>query len=106
MATEFELTKRIRREVATALAPFEKKLEAQDEWINGLFMAFEDLMQALLKENPALVQQAVKDWRCASDHYDLAGKGLYQSESRERLQPRKMLYRMLLASGALEQLEA
>lgn len=106
MAIDPQLAELISREVAAAVAPFEKKLDAQDEWANGLFLALEDLMQALLKESPALVASVIKDWQVASDRYDLACKGLYPDESPERLEPRKMLYRMLLTTGALRHLDA
>lgn len=105
MAIDPQLSELIRREVATAVAPLEKKLDAQDEWMNGLFLALEDVMQALLKKHPALVAAAIKDWQVASDRYDLACQGLYQDESPERLEPRKLLYRMLRATGALQPLD-
>ncbi|EPO8089460.1 hypothetical protein [Pseudomonas aeruginosa] len=101
MATDPQLSEQIRREVAAAVAPLERKLEEQDEWMNGLFLALEDLLQALLRENPALVQSAIVDWQTAADRYELASQGLYPDETVQRLEPRKMLYRMLRATGAL-----
>lgn len=102
MATENQVSEQIRREVAAATAELRQKLDQQDEWMNGLFLALEDLMQALLRANPEMVEPAIADWQKAAEHYELASQGLYPDESPERLEPRKMLYRMLNATGALQ----
>lgn len=105
MATDPLLADEIRRAVAAEVAALERRLDDQDEWMNGLFLAIEDLMQALLREQPALVASAIRDWQAASDRYELARQGLYADESQKRLEPRKMLYQLLHATGALQPFE-
>lgn len=95
----------VQQAVSAAVEPLHKKLDEQDEWMNGLYLALLDLMQALAKEQSPELAQVIPAWMSAADHYELAKQGLYPDESPERLEPRKLLYRMLLTTGALRHLE-
>lgn len=109
MVNDPQLTELIRAEVQRAVAEATelllKKLDEQDEWANGLLLALEDLMQALAKARSPVLETVIQDWQKAADHYELARQGLYPDESAQRLEPRKLLYRMLRATGALRHLE-
>lgn len=109
MAIDSQAVELIRAEVLRAVAavvePLEKKLDEQDEWMNGLFLALQDLCQALAKERSPVLAAVIPGWEKIADQYDLACKGLYPDVSPERLEPRKLLYRILLTTGALRQLD-
>lgn len=96
----------IQRAVSQAVEPLQKKLDEKVEWMDGLFLALLDLMQAMAKERSPELVQVIPIWMAAADHYELACKGLYPDASPEKLEPRKLLYRMLLTTGALRHLDA
>lgn len=94
----------VSRSVAAAIAPLEKKLDAQDEWMNGLYLVLEDLLHALAQERSPLLERLLPQLQEAAEQYPLACQGLLPDDSPHSLEPRKLLYRSLQHAGALRQL--
>ncbi|PAU86310.1 hypothetical protein CK507_15820 [Pseudomonas sp. WN033] len=97
-------------ELRQELADLRVKLDQADEWANGLYMALDDLVQILLKQNPALAIPLADRWRPVADCYAQLERGEVPVDSdgepkdvgpMQRLEARKILFRTLTAAGAL-----
>lgn len=108
MATASEAHEQLRAEmrqaIAAAIAPLRQQLDQQDEWMNGLYLALLELLQATAKEQPAVIRRLLPAWEKVADRYEQMQRHPAANESPERLEPRKLLYRMLQTTGALRHL--
>lgn len=95
----------IQQAVAAAIAPLQQALDAQDEWMNGLYLVLDELLHALAQERSPLLERLLPRLQEAADHYPLACQGLHSDDSPHSLEPRKLLYRSLQRAGALRHLE-
>lgn len=89
----------LRQEIDKAVAPLHQRIEAQDDWANGVFAALEDVLIPLLKAQPDIARTVAPLWRLASERFELLQRQDGQAddfhETAGLLEARKMLYRQL-----------
>lgn len=88
---------------ARAVAPLREELDKLDDWANGLFVIFSEVLPALLREHPEMAAQLAPQWAGAAKRFDaLQTSGQRRTkdgESLELLEARKMLYRLFAVAG-------
>lgn len=89
----------LRQEVAQLRA----ELERVDNWATGVFQVLQEVLEYQLGEQPGLAAWLEPMWREASQRFDEVdgntGQPAGPDETVERLEARKMLYRMFSAAG-------
>lgn len=82
---------------ARAVEPLKAEINRVDDWANGLFTVFLNILPSLLKSDPELARQIAPQWKKASEDFDrihLHGKPARPDEPLEFLEARKMMYRI------------
>lgn len=94
----------LQQEIEKAVAPLRQEIDQVDDWANGVFVALQDVLIALLKIQPALADELVPMWKLASERYQQLEQAPGQADDFDEttylLEARKMLYRQLAALGA------
>lgn len=89
---------------ARTAAVLREEINKVDDWANGIFAAFRDVLAHQLRESPELAAALAKKWSCVSkdfDRIDVQGKPAKAHEPLEFLEARKMLYRVFVSLGAM-----
>lgn len=80
-----------------AVEPLKAEINKVDDWANGVFAVFLDVLPFLLKLHPDLAGQLEPQWRKVAKDYDqinLHGGQPNDGEPLEFLEARKMLFRI------------
>lgn len=84
----------LRREIEQLRA----EIDRVDEWSTGVFQVLSDVLQPLLRLHPEVAAEIAPQWHRASERFDEVDANTGQldnmDETVERLEARKMLYRM------------
>lgn len=79
------------------------EIDRVDEWATGLFQVLVDVLHPILKMHPEVAAAVAPHWRHASERFDAVEANTGQledvDETVERLEARKMLYRMFAIDG-------
>ena len=79
------------------------EIDRVDEWSTGVFQVLTDVLQPLLRLHPDVAAEIAPQWRRASDRFDAVESNAGQlddvDETVERLEARKMLYRLFDSIG-------
>ncbi|QSI33320.1 hypothetical protein GNX71_28650 [Variovorax sp. RKNM96] len=85
-------------QTARAVAPLREEMDRLDDWANGLFVVFTNVLPFMLREQPKLAEQLAPQWLSAAERFDAlqatGDKRTKDGETLELLEARKMLYRV------------
>ena len=80
------------------VAQLRVEVDRVDEWANGLFWVLHDVLPWLLRRDPEMAAALAQQWREAAQHFAEVsaeeGQAASFDETAERLEARKMLYRL------------
>ena len=88
---------------ARASAAAQCRIEAVDQWAQGIFVALRDVLFHLITDQPELGRYLAADWRIATARFEAieAGEPAHGGEGLDVLEARQMLYRTFTDLGLM-----